>query len=115
MKSPTAKIACLIINTTNPDASARFWGALLDREVGKQYSAYNELPGNTGDIKLTIQKVEQWSGGSSIHFDLKVNDFEEAIRKIEALGGKLVKRESQNRWYWAVLADPDGNLFCILP
>jgi predicted enzyme related to lactoylglutathione lyase len=51
-----------------------------------------------------------------VHLDLRVPDLDAELARLVALGaqhttGKPVKEDG---WIWYVLADPDGNEFCVL-
>jgi len=50
-----------------------------------------------------------------LHLDIEVDDVEEAIEIVKALGGALVHVPTvEYGWRYAVLADPEGNGFCVI-
>ena len=49
------------------------------------------------------------------HIDLDVTDLEVAIRRVVDLGGTKLDEFSKYGITWAVMADPDGNEFCLGP
>ena len=48
-----------------------------------------------------------------MHIDIEVADVVAAAQKIEALGGR--RAEGYERGGFLVMADPEGNEFCVLP
>ena len=114
MEHGIGELKCIVINTRNIEASVRFWSAVLGREVGKIYEPYVELL-KEGHLKVSIQHIETgWAPGTNVHFDIKAEDIDESIKKVESLGGKLVEVHEKDRWRWATMQDPDGNLFCLV-
>jgi predicted enzyme related to lactoylglutathione lyase len=49
-----------------------------------------------------------------IHVDLRPEDQAVEVARIEALGGKRVSVGQDDDVSWIVLADPEGNEFCVL-
>jgi predicted enzyme related to lactoylglutathione lyase len=43
-----------------------------------------------------------------------VADLEAAVSRVLALGGRKLKAVSEYGIEWAVMADPDGNEFCLI-
>lgn len=48
-----------------------------------------------------------------MHLDTGVADLDEAQARAEALGGSLVETHEIMGFTWRVMADPEGNEFCI--
>jgi predicted enzyme related to lactoylglutathione lyase len=66
---------------------------------------------------LVLQQVsEPKLGKNRVHLDIKVADLEFEARRLEAIGARRVSekvtgaRDSE----WFVMADPEGNEFCIV-
>jgi predicted enzyme related to lactoylglutathione lyase len=51
-----------------------------------------------------------------VHLDLSVTDLEEEARRLEALGAERVSEKitGTRGTAWFVMADPEGNEFCIV-
>ena len=58
------------------------------------------------------KSVKNW-----LHVDLEVDDLDRAFAKIAALGGSAISDVLQmpGGYRWRVMADPEGNEFCIVP
>ena len=50
-----------------------------------------------------------------VHLDLAHPEPEPFIAKVIALGGSRIEDHESTGLHWTVLADPEGNEFCITP
>ena len=96
---------------------ARFWSALLDREVGPSPDGWVYL-GHPGDAqpRLVFQPVsEPKSGKVRIHLDVTVEDIDGAIDVATALGARYTgERHDYDEGVVAVMTDPEENEFCLV-
>ena len=105
----------LVIHSRDPHALARFWSAVLDQPilfaaddeviVGAHRNAYPGLCFVTVPEAKTIQ--------NRLHIDLDPDDLEAEVARVLALGARHAD-VGQGDVPWVVLADPEGNEFCIL-
>lgn len=110
----TVSVNCVTINALDPRALAAFWAALIGgapRDAGNDFVLVE--PGE-GRIPLLFQKTDQPTAQPGwIHLDCSVADRDAAIEEISGLGGRLVERRGDSHGTWVVMADPEGNPFCI--
>ena len=104
------------IDCADPAALAAFWAEALD---------YKNLPGDDPDEAAIVPKdgrgtqiaffrvPEGKSVKNRLHLDLRPEDQDAEVKRILALGAKKVDI-GQGEQTWVVLADPEGNEFCIL-
>ena len=108
-----------MIDTVDPAGIAPFWCALLGVvERGWFGDDYLMLTAAGGAPPVAFQRVpEAKSVKNRLHVDLAVHDLDEAFAKIVALGGSAVSDilEMPGGYRWRVMADPEGNEFCIVP
>jgi predicted enzyme related to lactoylglutathione lyase len=97
------------------ERTAQFWQAALalDRE-GVIDGRYISLSGH--GVTLTLQQVpERKSEKNRMHLDMLVEDLHQEVHRLEQLGAtrltQVPRREFGQKWF--VLADPDGNEFCV--
>ncbi|MBK5305318.1 MAG: hypothetical protein JJD92_01375 [Frankiaceae bacterium] len=57
---------------------------------------------------------EDKTAKNRLHIDLRPEDQDEEVRRIEALGATRVSVGQGPEVTWVVLADPEGNEFCVL-
>jgi predicted enzyme related to lactoylglutathione lyase len=64
---------------------------------------------------LLLQKVpEPHEYKNRAHLDLGVTDLGSAVQRVVDLGGTRLEEISEYGITWAVMADPDGNEFCLV-
>jgi predicted enzyme related to lactoylglutathione lyase len=107
-------IKYILIDAEDSEKLAEFWSKVLGRPIKKQFGPYTELGSN--DVpKVSIQKVDKHTPEkNNIHFDLQTNDLDASQSYIESLGGKLVEVQRKGKWEWRIMADPEGNVFCLV-
>lgn len=105
----------ITVDVSDLDRGEAFWGSLLavaTRRRRKDYLWFEEIaPG----VQLILQQVpERKVGKNRVHLDLGSPEPETLISTVEALGGSRVATVENDDYSLTVLADPDGNEFCIL-
>jgi len=100
-------------------AAAAFWAPALGYRVeGAPVGRYLSLVPHTGDgPDLLLQQVpEPKSGKNRMHVDLRVADLDAEVARLVRLGARVLTAEPvvEAGWVWHVLADPEGNEFCVL-
>jgi predicted enzyme related to lactoylglutathione lyase len=105
----------VMIDTVDPAPLVAFWTALLGTEVAYETDTFVWLRRNAPDgIGLAFQRVpETKSGKNRVHVDFVAPDLEEVRARVEALGGSLLFDRIDDGFRWLVLADPEGNEFCV--
>jgi len=109
----------IMIDTVDPARIAPFWCALLGvEERGWFGDDYLMLTADGGAPPVAFQRVpEAKSVKNRLHVDLAVDDLDGAFAQIVAFGGSAVSDvlEMPGGYRWRVMADPEGNEFCIVP
>lgn len=109
----------LVVDCRELDRSARFWCDLLEYQPkGEAAGTYLSLVPTDGQgIELLLQKVpERKVVKNRLHLDLRVPDLGAEVERARHIGAQLITSEpiTEDGWSWHVLADPDGNEFCVL-
>lgn len=112
------------IDAHDPERLARFWTELLDYKV--EYDSAQDPEGDSDEREVAI--VPQSGDGprflflevhdekvvkNRLHLDLRPADQNEEVARAERLGARRIDI-GQGDVTWVVLADPEGNEFCIL-
>lgn len=107
-------IKYILIDAEDSEKLAEFWSKVLGRPIKKRFGPYIELVSD--DIpKVSIQKVDKrTSGKNNMHFDLQTDNLDASQNYIESLGGRLVEVQRKGKWEWRIMADPEGNVFCLV-
>jgi catechol 2,3-dioxygenase-like lactoylglutathione lyase family enzyme len=115
------RIQCLCIDTTDPAKIAPFWEAALGwrRTFEEEDEVVLEPPeGSQGDgvvpVLLFLKVPEGKAVKNRLHLDLRPKDQAAEVARLEALGARRVDVGQGPEVTWVVLADPDGNEFCVL-
>jgi len=115
-----ARQLAIVIDAADPDALRDFWVAAMRYEPFGSAGVYRSAtppPGEAGP-KLVFQRVgdPQTSNKNRLHLDIIVGDEIEAeTERLVGLGATRVTGlidEVGTRWI--VLADPEGNEFCLV-
>ncbi|MBB5912253.1 putative enzyme related to lactoylglutathione lyase [Nocardia transvalensis] len=116
----STRLACVVFDAVRPRAVARFWAELLGWEVvldrpGKVDVAATDPDAH--DVALTFLETPQpKSGKNGIHLDLATRSLDHQRVQVDralSLGARHIDI-GQGDVPWTVLADPEGNEFCVL-
>ena len=108
-----AKIATVTLKTHRPKEVARFWRELLDYRIAPNHSDSVKLIGVEGPT-LLIQPSDRPMEQGAIHLDLRPEDQSACVQRALVLGARLADIGQTGDEGWVVMADPAGNLFCVL-
>ena len=107
-------VHCVTINALDPAALAGFWAALTGGTPRDAGNGFVVVEPAEGSMRLLFQKAERPTPEPGwIHLDCNVPDQAAAVTEICRLGGRVVEQRSDSNGEWIVMADPEGNPFCI--
>lgn len=117
----TIRIETYSIDSISPSEIARFWAEALGwrvteddgDEVALQPPADSPEAGVIPDL-LFLRVPERKSIKNRFHLDLRSDDQPAEVARLEALGATRVDVGQDTDVPWVVLADPEGNEFCVL-
>src|SRR5579885_1107207 len=115
------RIQCLVVDSSDPASLATCWQEVLgwrrthedDSEIVLEPSAGSLEDGVVPDL-LFLKVPETKSGKNRLHLDLRPSNQAEEVRRLEGLGARRVNVGQGEDVSWVVLADPEGNEFCVL-
>lgn len=112
-------IETVTIDCARPWELAQFWSALLDWPIDDDNSPDDDevgiTPRVTGPAPLLFIKVADLrSVKNRLHLDLRPDDQAAEVERAIALGATRAQIGQTGEESWVVLADPEGNEFCIL-
>lgn len=111
----------IVVDAVDADAAAGFWKEALGYERLFERGAYTALGPPEGDPRprLLIQRVDVVTPGkTAVHLDLRVEDPDTEVARLEALGARVawrVDETDRGGSRWTTMAAPHGTLFCVLP
>lgn len=111
----SAEIGSITIDCADPQRLGAFWSAVLGTPVQASSEDFVvlERPPEGGPF-LMLQRVPEIKHGKNrVHLDLTGEPRPQTIRRLTALGATLIAEHEQPGARWSVLADPEGNQFCV--
>ena len=116
--SVVPRVGSVVINAHDHDLLVEFWSNLLDVEAVSSFPPFwtTLAAQREGGVTIPIQKVpDPTEGRNRLHMDMAVDDIDAVVARVEELGGSFLEDHSVNDFAWKVMADPEGNEFCIAP
>ncbi|WP_432893515.1 VOC family protein [Kribbella sp. CA-245084] len=116
--SDTGPIAAIVVDCVDPHAMARFWSEAMDwtlHEETDDFVALRSAKG-VGPYLEFLRSSDPKTGLDRIHLDLRPypgDDHAAEVARLEALGATKLDI-GQGDVAWQVMADPEGNEFCLL-
>ncbi|MGC1212976.1 MAG: VOC family protein [Micromonospora sp.] len=116
----SAFIHCVTVESDDPYTLAGWWAEVLDRRLHDDDhpgdpEAVLVAPGGHGPDLLFVE-VGKRHGKGAFHIDLQPADRtrDAEVERLLGLGAALVSdRRRPDGTGWVVLADPEGNEFCV--
>jgi hypothetical protein len=106
----------VVVDATDPARLGRWWAEVLDYHI--QREAVNELviaPDGASRPAIVFTAVtEPKSGKNRLHIDLRPEDRDAEVERLVNMGARHVDIGQTTDVAWIVLADPEGNEFCVL-
>ena len=114
----TSRIAAIAIDAVRPRVVADFWRAVLGwREMTVDADGITLAPADGGWPTIDVFAVpEGKSVKNRLHLDLRADGCStaEELQRLLDLGARRVDVGQGDEVSWLVLADPEGNEFCLL-
>jgi predicted enzyme related to lactoylglutathione lyase len=115
------RIDWLTIDSQDPARLARFWQAALEWERADDGDDPDEImieaPAGADQAArriLFVRVPERKMVKNRLHLDLRSADQDAEVGRLIALGATRADVGQADEQTWVVLADPDGNEFCVL-
>src|SRR5438093_9474301 len=110
------KIAAVTIDCADPKGLAEFWTKALDTTVAMDFGGefIALAPNHEGAVSVCLQRVpEPRQGKNQLHFDFRSDDRVAEVARLIGLGATEIGEQTVPGLTWTVLADPEGNQFCV--
>ncbi|GAA3589577.1 VOC family protein [Kineosporia mesophila] len=112
------RLTDIVIDTPDPSSLARWWSEALGWRVTNESDDESNVEPPEGEpgVELTFVPVKDPKvGWNRLHLDLASRDAghqAQIVARLESLGARRIELEVERPW--VVLADPQGNEFCVL-
>ena len=103
------------IDVADLERAEAFYSALLGVERDSAWEQYLAFKPLHNGLTVYLQRVpEEKTSKTRLHMDLTVPNVLAALARVEALGGRALTDFIKPSENLAVVADPDGNEFCLI-
>lgn len=124
----TATVASITLDCADALVVGRFWsevlGRPLDDDASSDFAAIDftgrrDTTGwaalGPGDQPtwLSVRVSEPKTAKNRLHLDLAAPDVEAEVARLVGLGATRVADTDEYGYTWTVMADPEGNEFCV--
>jgi predicted enzyme related to lactoylglutathione lyase len=117
----TLRIQCVVVDCHDPAAVAAFWEAALGwrrthdtpDEIALEPPAGSPADGVAPDL-LFVRVPDPNPGKNRLHLDLRPRDQDAEVARLMGLGARPASVGQAPDVSWVVMADPEGNEFCVL-
>jgi hypothetical protein len=111
------KIGSVVVDCNDFNTMSAFWAEALryvPREPAEDDWVVLRDPDGNG-VNVSLQKVpEKASEKNRLHFDLYTTDQAGEVDRLLGIGATRHPRVPEPEEDFVVLADPEGNLFCVI-
>ena len=114
----TSQIAAIAIDARQPRLVAEFWCEVLGWQITDQDDTGVSIASSDGSWPTidVIEVPEEKSVKNRVHLDVRADGLStaDALERLLALGATRIDVGQEPDVTWVVLADPEGNEFCLL-
>ncbi len=106
----------MVIDCADVERQAQFWSAATGYPIQQRYEDHIALAlSPTARPRLLVIKVpDPKTVKNRVHLDLGADDVEAEVERLVGLGATSLERVENYGESWVVLADPEGNEFCVV-
>jgi hypothetical protein len=112
----TLKFDEICVGASNPTALGMWWSTVLGwpYDVDDDGDVVLHAPSGAGPNWIFVGIPDEKVVKNRIHFDFRPDDQQTEVTRVIGLGARNVDVGQGDAVSWVVLADPEGNDFCIL-
>ncbi len=112
----TSRWEQVVVDAEDPARLARWWAEALDYRIVDESADDVEIRRRPDELPglLFTHVTDVRKGKNRLHLDLRPDDQEAEVERLVGMGARPVDI-GQHDVSWVVLADPEGNEFCVLP
>jgi predicted enzyme related to lactoylglutathione lyase len=117
LRAPDLHPHNVVIDCASHDVVVPFWEAATgwtSRRINDQFVALRPPDGSGVSFAILFQQVpEPKIVKNRAHVDWDAGDLEAEVERLVALGGSVVAHHNLGDFRWTIVADPEGNEFCV--
>lgn len=111
----TIKVEMVTFDCRDARAQAQWWARQVGGTVEDGFEdEFVSVLVPDGGLRLGFQRVpDPTPGKNKVHVDVAAADRDAEVERLVADGATHVARHDMAGFSWVVLADPEGNQFCV--
>jgi predicted enzyme related to lactoylglutathione lyase len=107
----------VVIDCADHAVVVPFWEAALGwtpHRINDHFVALRAPADGQVGFDILFQRVpEPKTAKNRAHIDFDAGDMEAEVARLVGLGGSVVARHNLGDFRWTIVADPEGNEFCV--
>ena len=107
----------VVIDVADHDVVVPFWEAALGwtvHRINEQFVGLRAPADEAIGFDILFQRVsEPKTAKNRAHIDFDADDMVAEVARLVGLGGSVVAAHSLGTFRWTIVADPEGNEFCV--
>ena len=109
---PTNRLYEIVIDCADASAQVNWWHALLGGHAHEELGSYflDDVPGLPCDYVVFQPVPEPKTAKNRVHLDVRAD-----VQAVVAHGGTVLRDPVPGDTSWHLVADPEGNEFCVFP
>ncbi|GAA4713328.1 VOC family protein [Phytohabitans rumicis] len=106
----------LVVSALDPARLARWWAEALGYQITYERPDEVEIRRTPDQLPglIFVPVPDAKAGQNRLHIDLRPAEQEAEVERLVNMGARHVDVGQANDASWVVLADPEGNEFCVL-
>ncbi len=106
-----------VVDCRNPEALAQWWADALDYRIVYQNEREVDIAPDDDTFPgiAFLSNQDRKVLKNRLHLDLNPDDQAAEVARLLRMGARKVDIDQPDDAEWVVLADPEGNEFCVLP
>ncbi len=107
------KFTYITIDCKDAKRLAGFWAEALDGYTADEGAIVVKSESGPG---IYLQEVpEPKTAKNRVHLDIGADDVAAEVNRLKGIGATIVEEKEHGSTSWTIMADPEGNEFCVTP
>jgi catechol-2,3-dioxygenase len=105
----------VVVDSLDPNRLARWWAEVLEFKVLREATGEVTIGRGDGPRLVFIQVPAAKAEKNRLHLEIHPDDQDAEVERLLDMGARRADVGQSLDSDWVVLADPEGNEFCVLP
>jgi hypothetical protein len=108
------RVGSVVVNCADLEVMSDFWSSALGLTPGPivEDGHFRVLRGDAVNISLQVARTPV-TARDQMHLDLYTDEQPEQVERLRSIGARFVRHNDDPDDDYVVMADPEGNEFCV--